>query len=76
MAAEAPQSVKPLTAGAAYVQSGKGLPLPLQAGNFIKGKHYKIACFYSGLSGNSYESVLELNGDEIEKFGFSRRGSA
>jgi hypothetical protein len=72
----APQGGKPWIIEAAYVRAGEPMPLPLKTGNFIKGKHHKITWFYDSVSGNRYESVIELNGDEIENFAFSRRGSA
>jgi hypothetical protein len=71
-----PQGSKPWIIEAAYVQAGEQMPLPLQIGNSIKGKHHKITCLYASLSGNRYESAIELNGEEIENFAFSRRGSA
>jgi hypothetical protein len=70
----APQGGKPFTGAAAYVQAGMPMPLPLKSGNFIKGKHQKITCLYASLSGNRYESVIELKGDEIDNFSLSRRG--
>jgi hypothetical protein len=65
---------KPWIGGAAYIKAGGALPLPLQGGSFIKGKQHKIVCYYDGLSGSHYEFVTELNGDEIEKWDFSRTG--
>jgi hypothetical protein len=67
----APQG-RPWILPAAYVPAGGAFSLPPLSGNTIKGKQHKIACYYDGLSGSKYESVIKLNGDEIEDWGFSR----
>jgi hypothetical protein len=67
----APQG-KPWIGTAAYIQPGGALPLPLLSGNPITDKQHKIVCYYESLSGNIYESVIQLNGDEIEDWDLSR----
>lgn len=59
---------------AAYVEAGDPLPLPLRKGNFITDKRYKIECSYLSLARGRYESVIELNGEEIERSNFRRSG--
>jgi hypothetical protein len=71
-----PQSGKPWIGGAAYIRAGEALTLPLQSGNPIKDKQQKITCSYASLSGNKYESVIDLYGDEIQNYAFTRIGGA
>lgn len=71
-----PQSGKPWIGGAAYIRAGETLALPLQSGNPIKDRQQKITCSYASLSGNKYESVIDLYGDEIQNSAFTRIGGA
>lgn len=71
-----PQSGDPWTGVGAYILAAEALPLPLPSGNPIKGKQQRITCSYASLSGNRYESVIDLYGDEIQNSAFTKRGGA